>query len=271
MHASVQPARSASDFETAVPQGRLQTAMTSKPPKIILTAAAAAFAVALPASASASAHKDCPPHKGAIASKNGGRVWHSGTSLYACTVVYGQKPHTVKLGPWSPKSRVAFDGITAAWTTPLTRDGVRSDRAWLATADGPGKRWIGGARLIPASASGPAREARIQRILLTDQGAAWVTRTGEVVLALADPAGSEPAKIGALPGELKADHQFLLVGSFTGVRASELAKTLTLKESSGDGDECGGVNPYLLTVQPDPAADPVGVSWDGYWTRLNCG
>src|SRR5207342_1569413 len=133
-------------------------------------------------------------------------------------------------GPWSPKSRVDFDGMTAAWTTPLVRDGVRSDRAWLATADGPGKRWIGGARLIPASDGGPAREARIQRIVIRDQGAAWVTRTGEVVLALAEPGGSDPASIGSLSTTLKPSDRYLFVGTFAGVRASELAKTLTLKE-----------------------------------------
>jgi hypothetical protein len=245
--------------------------MTTKILKIpTLAAVVLAFAVPASASASASASKDCPPHRGTIAKKFGGVVWHSGTSLFACTVVYGQKPHTVRLGPWSPKSRVDFDGMTAAWTTPLVRDGVRSDRAWLATADGPGKRWIGGARLIPASAAGPAREARIQRIVIRDQGAAWVTRTGEVVLALAEPAGSEPAPLGGLATTLKPSERYLFVGAFPGVRASELAKTLTLKEESGDGDECGGVNPYLVTVQPDAGGTPVGASWDGYWNRLSC-
>jgi len=176
----------------------------------------------------------------------------------------------VRLGPWSPLSRVAFDGVSAAWTTPLVRGGVRSDRAWVATAQGPGKRWLGGARLVPAAGDAPVREARIQRTLLVDQGAAWITRTGDVVLALVSPAG-DPTPIGIPPVNLAADRRLLLVGSWTGMTASQLATTAELIVGDGDGDECGGVNPYTLTVRPDPAAAPVGATWDGYWERLNCG
>jgi hypothetical protein len=244
--------------------------MSIRPSRIAaLAALALSLACAGPAAASA-ASKDCPAHRGTIVKKGLGRVWHAGHSLFGCTVVYGQKPHTVRLGPWSPKSRVAFDGVNVAWTTPLTRDGVRSDRAWLATTDGKGKRSLSGSRLVPAAGDLPEHEARIQRILLVDQGAAWITRTGDVVFALVSPAG-DPTPIGVPQVNLAADHQLLLVGSWPYGSAAKLAATAKLTEGAGDGDECGGVNTYTLTVAPDPAAAPIGATWDGYWERQNCG
>jgi hypothetical protein len=244
--------------------------MSITPPKFLaLAALGLSLAFAAPATA-ASAPKSCPPHRGTIVKKSLGRVWHSGHSLYGCTVVYGQRPRSVRLGPWAPGSKVAFDGVSAAWTTPLVRNGERSDRVWMATAQGSGKRWLGGSRLVPVAGDLPAHDARIQRILQVDQGAAWITRTGEVVLALASPAG-DPTAIGIPQVTLAADHRLLLLGRWTGVSASKLAATAKLTEASGDGDECGGVNPYTLTMQPDPSAPAAGVTWDGYWERLNCG
>lgn len=245
-------------------------AVRKNAPRLLsLAAVGLSLAVAAPG-ADAAASKNCPAHRGTLVKKSLGRVWHAGHSLFGCTVVYDQRPNTVKLGPWAPATRVAFDGVSAAWTTPLVRDGVRSDRVWIATAQGPGKRWLGGSRLVPAAGDLPVREARIQRILLVDQGAAWITRTGDVVLALASPSG-DPMPIGVPQVTLAADHKLLLLGSWPDVPAAQLAATVKLTEGDGDGDECGGVNPYTLTVTPDPAADPFGAIWEGYWERLNCG
>jgi hypothetical protein len=163
---------------------------------------------------------------------------------------------------------VAFDGVQVAWTAPLVRNGVRSDRAWAASTQ-DGSRWLTGALLVPKTSQAPAHEARVQRILVQDQGAAWITRSGDVVLALSLP-NADPMPVGTLPAPLAADSDRLLVGSFPGVKASALAATAKLAEGEGDGDECGGSNPYTLTVQPDPAAPPVGATWTGDWVRPDC-
>ncbi len=198
---------------------------------------------------------DCPPRKGTLVKKPLGRVWHKGHSLFGCTVVFDTKPRARRLGPWAPQTRVDFDGVEAAWTTPLVRNGVRSDRAWNASVQS-GTRWALGARLVPRTPTAPAREARIQRIIVQDQGAAWVTRTGDVVLFVRLP-NSDPVAVGGLPGPLVPDKRALLVGTFTGIAPKALAATAKLAEGQGDGDECGGTNPYTLTVQPDPSA-PAG-------------
>jgi len=226
---------------------------------IALAAAALALAGAAPASAKSD---DCPARKGTLVKKPLGRVWHKGHSLFGCTVVFDTKPRARRLGPWAPQTRVDFDGVEVAWTMPLVRNGVRSDRAWNASVQS-GTRWASGARLVPG------REARIQRIMVADQGAAWVTRTGDVVLFVRLP-NSDPVAVGGLPGPLVPDKSFLLVGTFTSIAPKALAATAKLAEGEGDGDECGGTNPYTLTVQPDPSAPPVGATWSGDWVRVDC-
>jgi len=226
---------------------------------IALAAAALALAGAAPASAKSD---DCPARKGTLVKKPLGRVWHKGHSLFGCTVVFDTKPRARRLGPWAPQTRVDFDGVEVVWTTPLVRNGVRSDRVWNASVQS-GTRWASGARLVPG------REARIQRIMVADQGAAWVTRTGDVVLFVRLP-NSDPVAVGGLPGPLVPDKSFLLVGTFTSIVPKALAATAKLAEGQGDGDECGGTNPYTLTVQPDPSAAPVGATWSGDWVRVDC-
>jgi hypothetical protein len=224
-----------------------------------LAAAALALAGAAPASAKSD---DCPARKGTLVKKPLGRVWHKGHSLFGCTVVFNTRPRARRLGPWAPQTRVDFDGVEVAWTTPLVRNGVRSDRVWNASVQS-GTRWASGARLVPG------REARIQRIMVADQGAAWVTRTGDVVLFVRLP-NSDPVAVGGLPGPLVPDKSFLLVGTFTSIAPKTLAATAKLAEGQGDGDECGGTNPYTLTVQPDASAPPVGATWSGDWVRVDC-
>jgi hypothetical protein len=233
-----------------------------------ISGALIAAALVVAAAPAAAAGASCPRHSGAISTKPLGRVWHSGHSLFACTTVYGHRPRARRMGPWDPKTRVAFDGVDMAWTTPLTRDGVRSDRVWAGSAD-TGRRWLTGSRLVPASGGQPQREARIQRVMQLDRGAAWVTRTGEVVMALKEP-GSPPAAIGTLPAPLDPQDNLLLVGSWPTRPASELAASAMFTEDGGDGDECGGESTYRLTVVPQPDAVAVGAEWVGYWSSTNC-
>lgn len=241
----------------------------------LLTAPLAACLLALgslamgsPATALAKS-RNCPAHAGTLAVDTIGRIWHSGHSLYGCTTVYGHTPRARRLGPWAQGTKVAWDGVDAAWTVPKTVNGVRSDRAWAANADN-GKRWLSGTRLIPNGAGFPFSDARVQRLLINDQGAAWITQGSQVVLALHDPS-SDPTPVGTLPlpGPLTAVKQLLLVGSFP-VSAATLAASAKLEELDGDGDECGGVNPYKLTVQPTAGGPRVGAIWEGSWESTNC-
>ncbi len=240
-------------------------------PRLLTTigACAALFAVLAPAGAQARTGRDCPAHGGTLATAPLGRVWHHTGSLYGCTTVYGTAPRTVRLGPWTAGTKVAFDGVGVAWTVRRTAGGATVDRAWAASAQ-TGRRWLLGTPLVPASSAAPAREGRAQRILLTDAGVAWVTRASDVVLALHEPSDT-PTAIGTLPGSLQPARLLLLVGSWPALDAARLAASAVLEELPGDGDECGGANDYRLTVTPDPAAAAVGAVWNGYWTRPNCG
>jgi hypothetical protein len=234
---------------------------------LLLAAVGVLLVAAAPAGA---ASKSCPAKAGTLAKDphGFGRVWHKGASLYACTTVYGHRPRARRMGPYKPGTKVAFDGVNLAWTVPLTRAGVRSDRAWAGSAD-TGKRWLDGKRLVAASGDQPEREARVQRIVVEDRGAAWVTRTGEVTLALQFPE-TEPKAIGTLPAPLKADGKRLLVGGFGAAAATQLASSLKLAEGDGDGDECGGTNPYTLTFQSTPGGPMLGAEWWGGWVSTNC-
>ncbi len=234
-----------------------------------LGASAAVCVVLTPADAPARTGRDCPAHRGTLATAPQGRVWHHAGSLYGCTTVYGVRPHTVRLGPWTSGTRVAFDGVGVAWTVRRTVGGRIADRAWAASTQ-TGRRWLLGTPLVPASGATPAHEGRIQRLLLTDAGVAWVTRTSDVVLALHEPSDT-PTAIGTLPGALQPGRLLLLVGSWPAVPAAPLAASAALEELPGDGDECGGANDYRLTVTPDPAAGAVGAVWNGYWSRPGCG
>src|SRR4051812_28461331 len=157
-------------------------------PALLLPGAAAAGR-ALPATP-----RRCPAKHGTIAKNSYGRVWHQGTSLWACTTVYARRPQSVRVGPWRAKGRLVWDGLHVAWTQPLTRDGVRSDRLWAAEAD-TGKRWITGARAVPAGAGGPAHEARVSALRLQFESLAWITAGGDVVLALHGPQ-ADPVPVG---------------------------------------------------------------------------
>lgn len=235
--------------------------------------AALTLGVAIPAVASAQSGDHCPARTGTVATDRLGNVWHKGGSLYACTVVYGTKPRAVRVGRWAPQTRVDFDGVTVVWTTPLTRDGVRSDRVSAADVQA-GRRWMTSRRLLPAGDGTPSREARIQRVIAAFAGVGWVTRSGDVVLALQQPVDA-PVAVGALPAPPVARDDLTLVGTWTppaGVTSAKaLADTARIDIGDGEGDECGGTDPYTMTVVPDAAAPAVGVTWPGAWERGDCG
>ncbi len=176
----------------------------------------------------------------------------------------------MRLGPWAPGTRAAFDGVNAAWTVPhRLASGAVADRAWAAQTQ-TGRRWLLGTPLVPpVGTTTPRREARVAWITVTDAGVAWITRTSDVVLALHEPSDT-PTAIGTLPAPLQPAKKLLLVGSWPAVPAAQLAASAKLEELPGDGDECGGANDYRLTVQPG-AGGPVGALWNGYWSRPNCG
>jgi hypothetical protein len=242
-----------------------------RPTALALAAAALLAAAAAPQAASAKAAPACPAKKGTLAHDSYGRVWHAGSSLYACTTVYGRAPRARRVGPYRPGIKVAWDGSHVVWSVPHQVGGkVVGDR--LYAADGQdGRRWLLGPRAIPASASGPAREARVQRVFGWGATAAWVTKDGAVVFALRSPE-DDPVAVGTLPMAPTAAQHLTLVGAWPGANPTELGRTVKLDASGGDGDECGGSEDYRLTLVPDAASGArVGVSWFGGWSRPYCG
>jgi len=222
----------------------------------------------VPAAAQAHA-KPCPSKRGTLAHDAFGRVWHAGHSLYACTTVYGRAPRARRLGPYAPGTKVAWDGSSAAWSVPLVRHHVRSDRAWVASAE-DGRRWLLGTRLLPATADTPAAEARVQRLLVFGESAGWVTRDGAIVLAVHAPEDA-PQALGETSFAPRADHRLVLAGRWPSADPARLAAAVHLDAFGGEGDECGGSETYRLAVTFGGATSPIGVTWLGGWERPFCG
>jgi hypothetical protein len=231
---------------------------------------AALAALLAPAGATAKAAPTCPAKAGTLTHDSYGRAWHAKGSLFSCTTVYGHR-RVVRLGPWKPGSKLAWTATHATWSVPLTRDGVRSDRIYAGSSE-DGKRWLVATRAVPASAAGPAAEARVQRVFAWDATAAWVTTDGRVVFALEQPQDA-PAAIGTLPAAPSADHHLTLVGTWPHAGPADLGRTIRIDSANGDGDECGGAADYRLTLAPPGAAagQRVGVTWFGGWSRPFCG
>jgi hypothetical protein len=228
------------------------------------TVVATALAVAVPCG-SARASAVCPPHTGALAGYSTSRIWHMRGSLYGCDSD-GRHATTARLGPWSARSRYAWDGSDIAWTVP-SRTHPDGDRLWAGTMDGV--LWLHGAAALPAEGVGPRREVRVQKVLVVFGAAAWVTSSGDAVLALQAP-DDDPKPVGELPGPLVHDSTRVLVGRWPQVPAATLAASARLVAGEGEIDDCGGANPYLLSVRPDPGAAPVGATWTGSWAVEDC-
>ncbi len=229
--------------------------------------ALAALAVAVPSGAMARSHH-CPKHHGQLAVNSFGNVWHDSKSLLGCTTVYDHPPRARRLGPWTPGTKVAWDGVNALWTVRHSSAGVTTDRMWAANADN-GKRWLSGTKLVPGAPGAPFTDGQAQHIMLADQSAAWLTKAGQVVMALHEPADT-PTPIGTLVSSpLVAVKQLLLVGTYPTSLVAGIASTMKLEELDGDGDECGGENPYRLTFNGDVGVLS-GAEWGGYWESTNC-
>jgi hypothetical protein len=236
--------------------------------RTLLPALATAALALVPSAADAASVKPCPAQKHTLAKASAGRVWYSGSSLYACTTVYGRKPNKVRLGPWRTGGKVAWDGSDAVWSVPLTKSGkVVGDRVYAADAE-DGSRWLLGAR------AGVSAEARTQRMFAWGTVGGWVTKDGTVVMAQRSPQDA-PTAIGTLPAAPVAAGKLVVVGTWTGVSPTDLGRTIKIDTTpgSGDGDECGGAEEHRLTLAPDASAPGtrVGVAWWGSWERPFCG
>lgn len=229
----------------------------------LLLLATMGLAVAGPATATAdAASKRCKARAGTVYKDGATRVFHAGSSLYACTRLTPRGfARTVRLGPWSRGSRAVSNGSYVAWARRWRIDDQPLDNVWAASIDG--RRFLVDSPAIPASGGGAVDTDAVQRLLVTDYGAGWVTRRGHVALAIGAPTGMDPVAIGTPPSPLTADGRRVLVGSFPGVPAAQLAATARLSSETGETDDCGGSMTHTLTVQPPGTADPVGVRWSG--------
>jgi hypothetical protein len=236
---------------------------------IALAAAAVTALAGAPSPASAAASKRCTPQQGTIAVKTFGRVWHRGSSLYACTEGYGKPARTHRMGPWTPFTKVAFDGTNVAWTVRMTKEGKRTDRVFAGEAY-LGRRWMLAQKPNPAGTTLAAREDLVQRILVSSTAVMWVTRGSSVVAALSGPV-DVPEVIGTLPAPPVQQGNLTMVGTFAGVPATTLAASMKIAFGDGDGDECGNTTNYLFTVKPGADAPEAGVAWYGGYERPDCG
>jgi hypothetical protein len=235
-------------------------AAMSSPRSLTALAATIVLCVAFPAAAPARSAPHCLRRAGQIAGDRYARLWHAHGALFGCTSD-STSATTRRLGPWSARSRFAWDGTEVAWSAPTPRAG---DRVWAGVAGEAA--WL---RSSPALPRRVRRPARVQKLLVGAGAAAWITRGNDAVLALDAPEG-DPMPVGDLPGALISDPTRVLVGSWPRVPARALAKTAKLTAGEGEDDECGGVTPYLFSVRPHAAAAPVGVVWRRTWATEDC-
>ena len=212
--------------------------------------------------------KRCANHTGRLAHDASGLVWHTSTTLYACSNL-GGPPRRWRLGPWKRGTRVYFAGVLVTWIVPTTVDGEEQDAVWAGHVD-ERRIWLKGVPAVPKQGSDPARPAHITRFLFRGN-LVWVTATGDVVMAVDSP-GDDPVAQGALPAPLEVVGKHLVrVGSWPGADPVALARSLRYLEMGSDGDECGGYNSFGVRVRPDPAGPLVGANWSDYFYVPGCG
>lgn len=254
----------------------------------ILAAAALTAALAVLPAAPAAAASTCKKHSTEFARKSGGTLWLSPDRklLYGCAPRYEAPALDIKLGPWSPKSKYAFDGASAVWSV---RSGP-ADKVWAADATKTSSpAWLKG--VTPVAGPGSKTDAAVQGLAVLGDAAAWVTTKSTVTFAVTNPDDLEPTLIGAgtpgatatpatspttgLPQGLVADPPKpkgtrVLVGRWESIDAAVLAKSLKVTQGSGgDGDDCGGVNEWKATVAPVAGADPVGIDWYSRYSSVS--
>lgn len=224
---------------------------------VVLFSAGGAVASA-PAEAAA---KTCKPRAGTVYRDAKTRIFHERRSLFACTTLTASgRPKTVRMGPWAPGGRAVSDGSYVAWTTRAVENGARADRVWAGSVDG--RRFLKAQAVVPPSGPNWARTGRVQRLLVTTYGVAWVTTTSDVVLAIGGLPMIDPQPIGVLPAVPQPSGRTLLVGSWPETPAATLARTAELRHDFGESDDCGGSMWHEVTVAPD-GSGRVGVRWDG--------
>lgn len=239
-------------YGRAMPSTALRLAAAAT---LVLLAAGGAVASS-PAPAEA-ASTTCKPRAGTVYRDAKTRVFHERRTLFACTTLTASgRPTTSRMGPWTPGGRAVGDGAYVAWATKTPR----GDRVWAGSVDG--RRFLSGARAVPASGPAPAREARVRRLLVTTYGAAWVTTASDVALAIGGLPTADPQPIGVLPAVPQPSGRTLLVGSWPETPAAALAAGAQLRHDFGETDDCGGSMWHVLTVAPD-AGGRVGAQWDG--------
>jgi hypothetical protein len=252
---------------------------------VALTAAALPLAVAT-SPASARAKGDCPKHTGEFGRKGGSVLWpgpYAGkTVLFGCTAFYGEGPKNFRLGPWAKGSTWAFDGSTAAWV--IKGAGGNADRVYVGDASAK-YTWLPG--LSPVVGKGAKADGKVSKIVVSGEVAAWVTTKGTVVAAARghdeepetegaelaaakpDPAVSPSTGLAqGLVSPLAFNGKRFVLGRFEAAAGKALAASLKIAVGQGEGDECGGVNPYTVTVAPI-AGQRVGATWFTSWTSTS--
>ncbi|MDO9352539.1 MAG: hypothetical protein Q7T55_02525 [Solirubrobacteraceae bacterium] len=259
-------------------------------PLTLITTAAVALGVAAPlavtGSASARAKGDCPKHTGEFGRKGGSVLWpgpYAGrTVLFGCTSFYGEGPKNYRLGPWAKGSKWAFDGSTAAWV--IKGSGGKGDRIYVGDAAAK-YTWLPG--LAPVVGRGAKADGKVSRIVVTGDVAAWVTTKGTVAAA-ARSFEQDPETVGAELAAAKPDPAIspttglaqglvsppafkgkrIVLGRFEAAAGKPLADSLKVVIGQGEGDECGGTNPYTVTAAPI-AGQRVGATWFTSWTSTS--
>lgn len=244
----------------------------------------------------------CPKHKNELVRSAGGVLWTSNGSakagnLYVCTAYYGDPPVSRLIGPWTKGSKLAFTGSTVVWTV-RKKDSAGSPIDAMYAADGPYGTWLKGVR--PTVGPGNALDQRVSRLAVYGDAAAWVTTKGTVMMAVPSPNDPQAEAVGegtagaaapVVPGvtddpnltaaellsysqglssSLQGTGRRLLIGRWTALAGPEFANTLKVGDGGGgDGDECGGVSSYKVTVRPVAGQPRVGASWMSDWSSTS--
>lgn len=245
-----------------------------------------------PAAAQADGSIDrCPRHAHEIHRTGGSVVWERGGSLFGCVAGYRNPqlggvedqdpsydyPHTKarRLGPWSPGSRIVFDGVEAVWAyRTRSKAGEPVDRLYAIDVRA-GKAWLRGTRPTFDLA-----DRVVEHLALGVNFAAWITTRGTVFAAAEggfgadsgpqDPFDLEPVGAGTsgadgLATTLAPQGHRLLVGRFPNATPQQRA-TFRLKRLSDldmENEQCIGSYRWETTIVPVAGAPRVGAIWRG--------
>jgi len=229
----------------------------------------AAALLAAPVVTTAVGAQRCEPQRGAIANVGNGsaRLWHRGRALYACSVGSSGRPVIRRMGPWTPATKVAFDGLELAWTVRIVVGGTPTDRVWASRVD-DGSRWLVAQKPNPAAADKASRDSLVLRIVGRGGAVGWITAGGAFVAAVHNP-NDAPTPIGTptIAPTLLQKH-LIALGTYDGVSPRTLANSLKIADVQSEGDECGGRIDNDITARPGSSAAPVGAHVFQYYVNL---